>query len=123
MHYDLYFGAIKIGVVTEKDSDFPNYWGTITYDKSLVQATCNDERNRLLQFLELNREQIRLVDIEHEQDVSEELEAINQKLDEFSDYIETGGWLLIDETGHQLPILVPLLRHEREIVWRWNPEK
>jgi hypothetical protein len=122
MRYDLYFGDIRVGAVTEKDSDFPNLWGAITYDESMSQPI-SDERTRLARFLELNQESIRLVDIEHEQDVSSELDAVSKQLEAFNDYIETDDWRLVDETGNSLPILVPIFRHDGEIVWRWNPGK
>jgi len=122
MRYELHFREMKIGDVTEADADFPNLWGTITYDGSL-QCPTSEEQKRLARFIELNRDSIRLVDIEHEQDVSAELDAINKELEAFDDYIETDDWLLITQEGETLPILCPILRHDGEIVWRWNPRE
>lgn len=119
MRYDLYFNDIRVGMVTEQDSDFPNLWGVIEYDASILNPT-SEERIRLARFLELNRESIRLVDIEHEQDVANELNAVNQQLEAFNDFIESDSWLLIDEAGRTRPILVPIFRHDGEMMWRWN---
>ena len=122
MRYELHLRNMKIGDVTEQEADFPNLWGTITYSESLERPTC-DEHKRLARFLKLNRDSIRLIDIEHEQDVSAELDAINRELEAFKDYIETGDWLLITENGIRLPILCPIFGHDCEIVWRWNPRE
>ena len=121
MRYELYFREIKIGVVSDVESDFPNLWGTIAYDESLTQPT-TDERKRLARFVELNRESIRLVDIEHEQDVTSELDAINKHLESYYDFIETDDWILVSDNGERIPILCPIFRHDGEIVWRWNPQ-
>jgi hypothetical protein len=120
MRYDLYLGDLKVGVVTEEDMDFPNLWGRIEYDESLSRSKAG-EAFRLARFLELSRESIRLVDTEHEQDVSKELDVLNAQLEEYQDYVETDDWFLVDEKGIKHPILCPIFRHCGEIVWRWNP--
>jgi len=119
MRYELHFRDMKIGDVTEDDADFPNLWGTIAYNKSL-ECPISEEQKRLARFIELNQDSIRLVDLEHEQDVSDELDAINKELEAFNDYIETDDWFLIADNGKTLPILCPILRYDCEIVWRWN---
>jgi hypothetical protein len=30
--YNLYFGTLKVGTVTQTNSDFPNLWGTVVYE-------------------------------------------------------------------------------------------
>ncbi len=122
MRYELYFRDMKIGDITEDDADFPNLWGTITYNESINRPT-TEEQERLARFVELNQDSIRLVDVEHEQDVSAELDVINKELEAFNDYIETDDWLLVTDHGKRLPILCPILRHDGEIVWRWNPRE
>ncbi len=122
MRYDLFFGTQKVGVVTDVDSDFPNLWGRIVYDESLSDPR-TDEGARLARFVELNRESIRLIDIEHERDVSQELAALNTELEGYNDFIETDRWRLIDESGKEHPILVPIFRPGGEIVWRWDPSR
>lgn len=120
IRYSLFLGDLRIGIVNLEDSDFPNVWGQITFDRSLSQpATAGAVR--LARFIDLNRESIRLVDVEHEQDVSAELDAVNRELEKYSDYIETDDWRLVDDQGAQHPILCPIFRHGGEIVWRWNP--
>jgi hypothetical protein len=121
--YDLVFGSIKVGVVTPTDSDFPNLWGEITYDPRLENPQTPDAA-RFAKFVALNRESTRLVDMEHEQDVSRELDAINAELESYNDYIESEEWYLIDASDTRLRILCPVLRGTGEIVWRWGlPDK
>jgi hypothetical protein len=119
--FDLYFGPLKVGVVTRTDSDFPNLWGGITYDPALSEQR-SPEVTRFVKFVALNRESIRLLDMEHEHDTSREQEAVNAELEaQYMDYVESEDWHLIDEQGRVLPILCPILRGDGEIVWRWNP--
>jgi hypothetical protein len=120
MQYELHFRDIKIGVVTEDDCDFPNLWGRIAYNEPLI-CPSSDEQQRLARFLQLNRDSIRLIDLEDEQNVSAELDVINKELETFNDYFETDDWLLIDDSRKIHPILCPIFRHDGEIVWRWNP--
>jgi hypothetical protein len=117
--YDLYFGSLKVGVVTQTDSDFPNFWGDIENDPALLEPQ-SDEAARFVRFLSIDRESIRLVDTEHEHDVSCELAAVNAELEAYSDYIESEDWQLIDSRGRRLPILCPIFRQSGAIVWRWN---
>lgn len=121
MRYDLYLGPLKVGIVTEQDKDFPNLWGQIAYDKSLLNPN-TEAMNRLARFIDLSCESIRLVDIEHEQDVADELAVLNKQLEQFQDYIDTDDWVLVDDKGERHLILCPILRHGGEIVWRWNPK-
>jgi hypothetical protein len=120
MRYNLYLGALKVGSVTEEDKDFPNLWGRIIYDESLLRSN-TASAVRLAKFIELSCESIRLVDIELEQDATKELDILNRQLEEYQDYIDTDDWVLVDENGTKHLILCPILRHGGEIVWRWNP--
>ncbi len=122
MQYDLHFRDIRVGAVTENDRDFPNLWGDIEFDAAISQPISKEEA-RLARFIELNRESIRLADTEDQQDVTGELNVVDKQLEAFSDYIESDDWMLVDESGKTLPILVPIFRHDGEIVWRWNPDK
>ena len=119
MRYELRFRDIHVGIVTLKDSDFPNLWGDIDYDDVISHPTSENEI-RMSQFIELNRESTRLVDLEDQEDVAAKLDLVNQQLVHFNDYIESDDWLLVNEGGETLPILVPMFRNDREIVWRWN---
>ena len=118
--YDLVFGSLNVGVVTQTDSDFPNLWGEITYDPALENPQ-TPEAIRFAKFVALNKESTRLVDTEHEQDVSRELAAVTTELEGYTDYIESEDWYLIDAGGRRLPIICPILRGSSEIVWRWDP--
>jgi hypothetical protein len=120
--YDLHFGSLRVGVVTQTDSDFPNLWGAIVYDAALVKPRAG-KAARFAKFLALNRESTRLVDMEHEHDTSREQAAINAELEGFADYIESQDWHLVDERGRELPILCPIFRGDGEIVWRWDPDR
>ncbi len=121
MRYNLYFGHLRVGTVTEVDKDFPSLWGRIIYDDALSRPN-TAAAVRLARFIELNCESIRLVDIEHERDVSIEQEVFNKELEKFQDYIDTDEWVLVEEDGIRHKILCPILRPGGEIVWRWNPK-
>jgi hypothetical protein len=117
--YELYFGAMKIGVIDQIDSDFPNLWGKITYDPALSEPR-SEAGARLLRFVALNQESIRLAELEKEQE-SEREKAVNDELAaDFNDLIESEDWRLIDAHGQAHPILCPILRDSGEIVWRWG---
>jgi hypothetical protein len=119
--FDLYFGSLKVGVVTQSNSDFPNLWGNIAYDPALVEPR-SAELARFVKFVVLNRESTRLLDREHEHDTSREQEAVGAELAaHYMDFVESEDWHLIDNQGRLLPILCPILRGDGEIVWRWNP--
>jgi hypothetical protein len=122
MRYDLYLGPLKVGIVTEQGNDFPNLWGQIAYDKSLLNSN-TEAMKRLARFIDLSCESITLVDIEHEQDVADKLAVLNKQLEQFQDYIDTDDWVLVDDKGRRHLILCPILRHGGEIVWRWNPKR
>ncbi|QDT66083.1 hypothetical protein [Calycomorphotria hydatis] len=121
MKYDLCLGSLRIGTVTEADSDFPNLRGVIEYDSMLSRVEV-DESRRMSKFIELNCECSRLVDIEDEQDVKAELASVDEELEAYEDLISTDDWHLVSEQGDLIPILCPILRFSNEIVWRWNPE-
>jgi hypothetical protein len=117
--YDLVFGSLKVGVVIQTASDFPNLWGDIEYDPALAKSR-SPEVARFVRFVTLNRESTRLVDIEDEQDVSRELAEVNAELEGYTDYIESEDWYLIDADGRRFAIMCPILRGSGEIVWRWD---
>ena len=119
--YDLYFGSLKVGTVTQTDSDFPNLWGTIAYEP-WVSSPPSPEEERFARFVALNKESTRLVDMEHEVDTSREQAAVNTELEAgFMDFVESEEWRLVDRRGRVLPILCPILRGDGDLVWRWDP--
>jgi hypothetical protein len=121
--YQLFFGTVKIGDVTETGSDFPNLWGDIVYDPALATPR-SPEVARLINFIALNRESTRLLDMEHEHDVAQQQAQVNAQLEaSYLDLIESEDWNLIDEHGRELPILGPILRGDNELVWRWDPRR
>jgi hypothetical protein len=118
--FDLYFGSLKVGVVTKTESDFPNLWGSISYDPALSTPP-SPEAVRLSRFVALNKESTRLVDMEQDQDTSRAQTAVNGELEAgYMDYVESEEWRLVDARGRELPILCPIFRGDGEIVWRWN---
>jgi hypothetical protein len=119
--YDLHFGSLKVGVVTQTDSDFPNQWGTIDYEP-WVRSPRSAEEERFARFVVLNQESTRLVDMEDEADTSRELAAVSSELEAaFMDYVESDQWRLVDRRGRAAPILCPILRGDGDLVWRWDP--
>lgn len=119
--YHLHFGPLRIGVVTESDRDFPNLWGTITYEP-WVSGPLSPEEERLARFVALNKESIRLLDMESDIGTSPEQAGVNAELAaSYMDYVESAEWKLVDGRGRDLPILCPILRGDSELVWRWNP--
>jgi hypothetical protein len=90
--FDLYFGSLKVGVVTQSVSDFPNLWGNIAYDPSL-SGPQSAQVARFFKFVVLNQESARLLDMEHEHDISREQEAVDAELEaHYKDYIESEQW-------------------------------
>lgn len=120
MRYKLYFRRVLIGDVVESDSDFPNVYGVISFADSVTHPA-SVEDSRVARFLDLSRESTRLVNAEHDRDVSIELRAVNLALIAFNEYIFSNDWRLVDESGEALPILCPMVHDSDEIVWRWNP--
>ena len=119
MQYDLLLGDTRIGSVSQTDTEFPNLSGTIEIAATIQQAT-SEFAQELKEFIRLNCECTRLVDVQDDQDVGDELQAVNQQLQAYQDLIERDDWLLIDPLGKRHPILCPILRNGNEIVWRWN---
>lgn len=119
MQHELKFGNTLVGLITLTDADFPNVWGEIVLDGSLVNPACA-ERTRMAEFIRLNRECTRLADIEHEQDVAYQLDAVNKQLECYSDYIGTNDWVLISPDSETAGIMCPIFRDDNELVWRWN---
>tara|TARA_B110000495_G_C22522365_1_gene318460 strand:- start:89 stop:472 length:384 start_codon:yes stop_codon:yes gene_type:complete len=119
MQHELRFGTTTVGLVTQTDADFPNVWGEIVLDESLESSAC-EETTRMAEFIRLNRECTRLADIEHEQDVSTELDAVNQQLESYNDYIETSDWVLVSTDSETVGVMCPIFRDDGELVWRWN---
>ena len=121
--YGLYFGSLKVGVVTKTDSDFPNLCGSITNDPALSKSP-SPEAAGVARFVALNKESTRLVDMEHEQDTSREQAAVNAELETgYMEYVESEEWRLFYDRGRELPILCPIFRWDDDIVWRWNPAR
>jgi hypothetical protein len=121
--YDLHFGSLKVGVVTTSDSDFPNLWGTVTFDPALSKPQA-PEAARFARFVALNQESMRLVDTEHARDNSREQAVVNAELAAgYMGYVESEEWRLVDARGQELSILCPIFREAGEIVWRWNPDR
>jgi hypothetical protein len=121
--YDLYFGSLKLGVVTQSDSDFPNLWGTMAYEPWLSSPP-SPEAVRLARFVALNKESTRLVDLEDQADTSREQAAVNAELEAgFMDYVESEDWWLVDRRCRKLAILCPILRGDGDLVWRWDPAR
>jgi len=118
-NYTLYFGTLKVGVVSESEEDFPSLSGDVVLDPALDEAQTPDAA-RFTEFLRLNRESTRLVDVSHTQDVREELAAVNTQLDAYVEYVHSDAWHLVDAQGTVLPILCPIFRGRWQIVWRWG---
>jgi hypothetical protein len=125
--YDLFFGTLKVGVLTKIDSDFPNTWGMITYDPGIEQPK-SPEALRLARFIELMKAWMQLIKFENEshQENSNEQEVVNTELEaQFIDIIESDEWKLVRSDGRELPILCPTFHKMDEgeldeVVWRWN---
>ena len=124
--YELYFGARRVGAVTQLDSDFPNLWGRIAYDASIARPQTPEDQ-RMARFVELSIESMRLLmgddtyDEDDDDDDGGEMNPVDAELErEFMDLVETNGWRLIDAQGKVEPILCPAFHPDDEIVWRWG---
>lgn len=119
MSYELYFSDTKVGTIEYLESDFPSLYGQIIFDEKYLISN-EPEISRVKQYLKLQAESCRFLDIEHEQTVETELEKINSKLDEYMDLIETDEWYLVDIDRRKHCILSPIIRLDNEVTWRWN---
>ena len=120
MVFTLYFGNLRVGRVSQTGADFPSLSGTIALDPSITQAQ-RGPKAEMARFIELSRAALRLMEIEHLQDVTAEVAANVNDLAPFHGYIETDAWRLVDESGKSLPILAPIFADADEITWRWHP--
>jgi hypothetical protein len=121
--YDLYFGSLKVGAVTETGSNWPSLWGTIEYEPWLPNPQ-TPEAVRFARFVSLNMESTRLMDIAGEVDNSRERAAVDGELKAgFMDYVESQEWWLVDRHGRKLPILCPILQDNGWMGWRWDPRR
>ncbi len=118
--YSLFLGTLKIGNVTQADSDFPSLWGRIEFENSIAVPE-TDAARRMARFIELSRHYTRLLETLVEGQESSEQDTINAELEGYADFIDSDDWHLVDEHGERVPILVPIFHDHDEIVWRWNP--
>lgn len=115
-------GDLDVGRVIEIDRDFPNIWGTIARCDWLADPK-SDHEKRVARFFELDGESLRLTELKDEGEDSGELDQINARLEDYLDLIESDDWYLLDESSAKRYILCPSIRHDGEIVWRWNPRR
>lgn len=121
--YELFLGSVKIGTVTQTDSDFPSLWGTLAREPWLSRPRSPDQE-RFARFVALNREITRLLDVEHQVDTSREQAALNAEMEAgFMEYVDSMEWRLVDLRGRELPILCPIFRDDDEVAWRWDPDR
>jgi hypothetical protein len=121
--FDLYFGPIKGGAVTETGGDPPDVQGMIVYDLALSGAQSADAV-RLVKFIALTKESERLAIMKHDPETAEYGVAVNAALEaKYLDIFESDQWRLIDKHGRVLPVLYPIFRKNGEIVWVWSPDE
>lgn len=118
--YDLYFGFLKVGGVTQSHSDFPNLWGSVAYEPWLSSPRSPVEEH-LVRFVALSEESSRLIEVEHEVDNSREQAVVDAEMEaKYMDLIESEEWWLVDREGREMPILCPIFS-EGGLVWAWDP--
>jgi hypothetical protein len=113
MRYQLFYGEVHLGDVTEEDADFPNLSGTFQPS----DASDHPEiRRRVGEYVEYSIAADRLIDEPDGYDT-----FVEEHEDQFLDLIESEDWWLEDERGERSSILVPNFCRDSGLVWRWNP--
>jgi hypothetical protein len=113
--YELYFGDVRIGTVTEMDADFPGNWGKLALDDSFANAT--PDATTLSGFLALNLKANLLADKHNDNPDVPELAAVHRELDACSAFIASPDWWLVDTGGTRHAITCPNLLNTEQIAW------
>ena len=116
MIYRLLYDAIDVGQVTHTDGDFPSCFGT-WIPKPLDEE--DPVQKHVCRYIEYSIESMRLLDAE---DPTWE-EFAQREEEAFLDLISSECWWLVEPTGTQIPILVPLFRSSGELTWRYAPRR
>ncbi|NUQ65920.1 MAG: hypothetical protein HUU20_25945 [Pirellulales bacterium] len=111
--YTLEFRGVSLGIVTRKDSDFPNLWGSFT---PLLADDHPEIRDRIEHYRQYSVDADRLMETAFSQWEA----SVNENDSEFLDLMECDDWFLVDPSGNKHGILIPIFTQEG-LVWRWNP--
>ena len=114
--YTLFFGDLELGVVGERDADFPNLWGDFVASDKTDHP---DLRARIQRFVDHCRQADRLIS-QGDAEGSPYDRFVQENEPQFADLIDSSDWYLVDGSGRRLAILVPNFVADG-VVWRWDP--
>ncbi|MBW1800112.1 MAG: hypothetical protein JRJ85_05210 [Deltaproteobacteria bacterium] len=119
MRYRLCYKHINIGIVEQKDSDFPNMLGDFQYSLSFHNSS-DPLLERLREFVRIAQQEADLAVRESDEENEDEWNQLALEQEKYRDLIESDDWYLINiDTNEKEPILSPLLNRDGTIIWRW----
>ncbi|WP_044213543.1 hypothetical protein [Flammeovirga sp. OC4] len=111
MEYKLYFDNDQVGIIEQKDADFPNLFG-----KYKVLPSIEEKQVLIYKYIQYSVKASNLM----EEDEMKWQDFIKQEESKYIELIESEKWILIDQNGEIHKILIPNFCDKNEIVWRWN---
>jgi hypothetical protein len=111
MIYDFYFANIKIATIKNAVEEFLNCHGSYILEDDFVNLHSGNDLHAFVESQINNPPPIEASKLE-EFDQSED--------DRYIHFIDSNDWLLIDQDGEKIPILVPIFNSNIDITWRFN---
>jgi hypothetical protein len=107
----LYHKNLKIAMVTQKDFEFPNFFGEFT----LFEFDKQTQENLLIKnYIEYSIKESSLLEDSEE----EWLKFFEEEEAKFEVLIDSEDWYFINESGEKIKILTPTFRAGNELMWR-----
>jgi len=113
--YDLYFGATRVGVVTQSGPRFPYQCGAIEFESGFTTAITS-EPSRIARLVAEGKAGTRTPDREHAASDS----RVPTDIAGYQQSAASLEWRLVDHGECALPIVCPLFNTDGTIAWRWN---
>ena len=113
MKYLLKYKEVEVGEVILQEEDFLNMWGSFRINDSL-------DNEDILNLVSLSKRESDLIEEDHLRDIDEELSIVSDNMELYTYLIDSEDWVLINNEGDTLPILVPSFKSDDSLVWRWQ---
>ena len=113
MKYLLKYKEVEVGEVILQEEDFLNMWGSFKINDSL-------DNEDILNLVSLSKRESDLIEEDHLRDIDEELSIVSDNMEPYTYLIDSEDWVLINNEGDTLPILVPSFKSDDSLVWRWQ---
>ena len=113
MKYLLKHKNSEVGVVTLKNSDFPNLWG-------ILEMSPSAKGSPIEKYIEFCVREKCLLENGPGSHQSEKMEALILELESFKHFVESDDWSMTDEAGEVDQIMSPIFGEDYSITWRWE---